>query len=66
MMYHPGDKVTLPDGRRAVVLDGEQVKFAGGIVSAYALRFFNDCVVDGKTHAEYVPSLMMVNSMRQQ
>ena len=66
MTHAIGDKVTMPDGRRAIVLDRERVRVHGHTLVAYAVRFFNESVRDDHTHAEYVPEAMMVNSMRLQ
>lgn len=66
MTHAVGDKVTLPDGRHAIVLGRERVSARGYMLAAYALYFFPDSVRDGHTHAEYVPDAMLINSMRLQ
>lgn len=66
MTHAPGDKVTLPDGRRAIVLDRGRAQFAHLTLACYALYFFEDSVRDGHTHAEYIPEAMLINSMRLQ
>tara|TARA_R110000868_G_scaffold44570_2_gene148661 strand:+ start:759 stop:959 length:201 start_codon:yes stop_codon:yes gene_type:complete len=66
MTHAVGDKVTLPDGRRAIVLDRERVSFHGHALTEYTLRFSLDSVHDEATHAVYIPEAMVINSARLQ
>jgi len=67
MTHHAvGDKVTLPDGRRAIVLDRERVRVYGSVVMEYSLRFFNDSVKNENTHATYIPEALLITPARLQ